>query len=371
MIDYTLESLGISTIFSKAKIFFLPVRENNYSPQLFQSRIVFYFAVFLLFTKIVTAGFFIPLPKNIFFADVTKMDLLHLLNQSRQKIGINALSESAALDRAALLKAEDMIKHDYFAHQSPLGITPWFWFKQVDYKYAYAGENLAVGFSDSNNVYDAWFNSPGHKANLLNPNYKEVGTAIVSGFGANQSLIIVQLFGNPLSATVRNTATPTSVSQAVEAPQAAQNIAKEPALEPKEANVEAPFVDNGGVLEEPAVTIQEELPENEKNQVLSEKVLSQTTQYVSGKNVVANNTFYLRFLNFIVYDNSRIFQYMVYGCLFLVSAMILLTIIISGSVQNKNLVFRSLALIAILYVASLIDQDMISRVLPYQIVILA
>src|SRR6185436_7850636 len=105
------------------------------------------------------------------------------------------------LNKAAMAKAQDMVKNGYFAHESPQGISPWYWFKQAGYVYKYAGENLAVGFVDSKTVYDAWFNSPSHKANLLNKNYTQVGTAIVSGFDGN-SIVVVQEFGRPLATTV-------------------------------------------------------------------------------------------------------------------------------------------------------------------------
>lgn len=173
----------------------------SYSQKFLTHHILWYAVVLLLAVKIVSVVFYIPFPNNFFFADITKSSLTHLLNGQRQEMGLNTLTQSQKLDQAAALKAQDMVAKGYFAHQSPQGTTPWHWFSQVGYKYNYAGENLAVGFIDSPEVFYAWLNSPSHKANMVNPNYTEVGTAIVSGFEGN-SLVVVQLFGTPKAAAV-------------------------------------------------------------------------------------------------------------------------------------------------------------------------
>ena len=133
------------------------------------------------------------------FADVATQDLLTLINKERQRSGLNVLSENTKLDQAAFLKAQDMVKNNYFDHYSPQGVSPWYWFDQAGYYYQYAGENLAMNFFDSNEAVTAWMNSPLHKENILNKNYTETGIAIVKTTvpGTNEEkIILVQTFGS-------------------------------------------------------------------------------------------------------------------------------------------------------------------------------
>jgi hypothetical protein len=70
------------------------------------------------------------------------------------------------------------------------------------YKYRYAGENLARDFSSASSAVDAWMNSPSHRDNILNGNYKDVGIGVVEGnLGGADTTIIVQFFGTPLNGT--------------------------------------------------------------------------------------------------------------------------------------------------------------------------
>ena len=172
-------------IFSKVRDLFIPSQNNDYSPKFLQSEILPWFVVCLLVVKIVSIGIF-NIPKSVFFADITRADLVNLLNQKRGEARLGALTEDSKLNQAALLKAQDMVRGNYFAHQSPVGVTPWFWFRKVGYNYKYAGENLAVGFINSDDVFGAWYNSPSHKENLLNPNYRQIGTAVLYGFDGDR-----------------------------------------------------------------------------------------------------------------------------------------------------------------------------------------
>lgn len=105
---------------------------------------------------------------------------------------------SDKLTRSAQMKADDMARRGYFSHMGPLGESPWSWFEKVGYKYEYAGENLAVDFSESKDVSTAWFNSATHKANLLNPNFTEIGIGIAEGiYNGHKTTFVVQFFGKP------------------------------------------------------------------------------------------------------------------------------------------------------------------------------
>lgn len=131
-------------------------------------------------------------------------DIIAETNVVRTANNLPPLSANTQLDLAAQEKLQNMISEGYFAHISPEGITPWFWIKNSSYQYIYAGENLAIGFSDAKEAVDAWMNSPSHKANLLNNNYQEIGVAVgtVENLSGYSGILIVQMFGKPLVKTV-------------------------------------------------------------------------------------------------------------------------------------------------------------------------
>lgn len=121
-----------------------------------------------------------------------------LTNNEREALAAPPLKRSSVLDQAAKLKAEHMAAGEYFSHNSPTGITPWHWFEEVGYVYAHAGENLAVYFSDSDEVVKAWMDSPTHRANIVNVTYQEIGIGTAKGrYQGYDTVFVVQLFGTP------------------------------------------------------------------------------------------------------------------------------------------------------------------------------
>ncbi len=124
--------------------------------------------------------------------------LADLTNQDRLASNTSKLAWNNNLEKAAKLKAEDMLANGYFAHTSPDGVTPWHWLKEVNYNFIYAGENLAVDFTESANVQRAWLNSPKHRENILNSNFTEIGIATVDGyFEGKNTTFVVEFFGKP------------------------------------------------------------------------------------------------------------------------------------------------------------------------------
>lgn len=126
-------------------------------------------------------------------------NLLGCTNEIRSEFRLNELSLNSNLARAARKKILDMKKFRYWAHYNPhTGASPWDFMEESGYAYKYAGENLAVGFRVSENVCDAWRKSPAHFANLINPNYSEVGFAVtrVDLEGDKKGYLVVQLLGN-------------------------------------------------------------------------------------------------------------------------------------------------------------------------------
>ena len=116
--------------------------------------------------------------------------------------GFPALIENSTLDRDAKIKLDDMFAKQYFEHQSPTGVGPADIAKAVGYDYVLVGENLALGdFGSDQKLVEAWMNSPGHRANILNAHYQEIGVAVGKGmYEGRLTWLAVQSFGMPLSA---------------------------------------------------------------------------------------------------------------------------------------------------------------------------
>lgn len=146
----------------------------------------------------VAAGFHQRLMGRANVAAVVSAVLVDLTNNDRAAQGLSTLQVSATLVAAAQAKADDMAAHSYFAHTSPTGVDPWHWFAVAGYTFDYAGENLAVDFSDSGDVNNAWMNSPTHRENILDPHYTEIGIATAQGYYQGQpTTFVVQEFGKP------------------------------------------------------------------------------------------------------------------------------------------------------------------------------
>lgn len=129
-------------------------------------------------------------------AAVISAVMVDLTNHEREKIG--TLSVNPQLVAAAQAKADDMAEKGYFAHNSPDGTTSWQWFRDAGYSFAFAGENLAVDFTDSEDVVDAWMDSPTHRANIMDGRFTEIGIATAVGtYKGQKAIFVVQMFGTP------------------------------------------------------------------------------------------------------------------------------------------------------------------------------
>ncbi len=169
---------------------------NSYKPHLLRERSIAVLAclAFILFCTSLGSSYI--LNKTDFGAAVLPAVLVDLTNEQRLAVGGKALRVSPTLEAAALMKAKDMADHQYFAHTSPTGATPWQWFTKAGYRFSYAGENLAINFSESVDVENAWIASPTHLANLISDKFDETGIATYQGTYQGQSTtFVVQLFG--------------------------------------------------------------------------------------------------------------------------------------------------------------------------------
>jgi hypothetical protein len=141
-------------------------------------------------------------------SDITPEKVIELTNQDRAKEGLPALVANDKLAQAAQMKADDMAQREYFAHTSPSGVTPWHWIEKSGYSYRYAGENLAIRFTDAEEEQKAWMDSPKHRENILSDKYGEIGVAVktVSMKDEAPAIVTVQLFGTRVGQVLPETA---------------------------------------------------------------------------------------------------------------------------------------------------------------------
>src|ERR1035437_4283512 len=193
---------------------FIPHEGNDHQPHFLRTKNIRFLVLFVFLLELgIYVVPYIPVLSpidNNYLAAVLPAVLDDLSNQNRQANNLNVLTVNPLLNRAAELKAQDMAQKGYFAHISPDGKAPWYWFNLVGYKYEYAGENLAVDFTDSKDVTLAWMNSPTHRANIMKNAYTEMGTGIASGvYEGNPTFFVVQVYGKPQ--TITTTAEPTKI----------------------------------------------------------------------------------------------------------------------------------------------------------------
>lgn len=132
-------------------------------------------------------------------SEITTQKVVELTNKERQKQGLAPLEYNSVLSISATKKAQDMFKSNYWAHVSPTGTTPWDFFKNEQYRYSVAGENLAKDFADTDTMIKAWMNSPTHRANILSDKYLQIGIGVVNGtLNGVKTTLVVQHFATPL-----------------------------------------------------------------------------------------------------------------------------------------------------------------------------
>ena len=107
-------------------------------------------------------------------------EVVRLVNQKRAEYGLKPLSQDWQLSRVARYKSQDMKDLGYFSHTSPTYGSPFQMMKSFGISYRTAGENIAKGYASPEAVVNAWMNSPGHRANILNSTYTHIGVGFVS-----------------------------------------------------------------------------------------------------------------------------------------------------------------------------------------------
>lgn len=106
-------------------------------------------------------------------------EVIRLVNEHRTKNGLKALQADWELSRVARFKSQDMKDNNYFSHTSPVYGSPFDMIKNFGISYKRAGENIAKGQATPQAVVNAWMNSSGHRANILNSAYTKIGVGYV------------------------------------------------------------------------------------------------------------------------------------------------------------------------------------------------
>jgi hypothetical protein len=181
----------------------------------------------LLIELFYLAGTLVVLPQSDYMAAVISSVLVDETNEVRKENGnLATLRINPVLVRAAQIKADDMASRGYFAHVTPDGKEPWYFLGQVGYEFSAAGENLAVNYTESSDVTRAWMNSPGHRANVLNGKYSEIGVATSQGtYKGQPAIFVVQFFGKPKNVSALADLSLLSVAEAKAVASTSENIA--------------------------------------------------------------------------------------------------------------------------------------------------
>ena len=107
--------------------------------------------------------------------------MLQLVNTERAKNGLGALTMNTGASKAAQVRATEIVKQ--FSHTRPNGQDPFTALKEFGVSYSAAGENIAYGYSTAQSVMNAWMNSPGHRANILNGRFTQIGIGVYQSNG--------------------------------------------------------------------------------------------------------------------------------------------------------------------------------------------
>ncbi len=182
------------------KDYFIPHSLNNYQPHILHPKRLLFHGTAAILIKVFVLVSLLVLPASGWLTpDVMteqSHEIINLTNQLRQESGLEPLVENAQLNQAAYNKVQDMMIGQYFSHLSPANLGLADWLKLADYPYAVAGENLAMGFSSAKQVVAAWQKSKTHNANLLDPDFKEIGVAMVSNiYKKHDTTMVAQYFG--------------------------------------------------------------------------------------------------------------------------------------------------------------------------------
>lgn len=123
-------------------------------------------------------------------------EVVKLVNQKRVANGLQPLTSNWQAARVARIKSQDMINNKYFSHTSPVYGSPFKMMEDYGLKFSAAAENIAMGQRTAQEVVNSWMNSPGHRANILNKSFTQLGVGAAKN--ASGSIYWTQLFLKPI-----------------------------------------------------------------------------------------------------------------------------------------------------------------------------
>lgn len=176
---------------------FIPRSSNNHKAKVLHLASLNLITALLILSQMALSSVGYVKPDVLgYAANISPDEVVRLTNERRVAAGLSPVVLNPTLSTAAQAKANDMIARDYWAHVAPDGTEPWKFFKDVGYRYKYAGENLARDFSNPGSTVEAWMASPSHRENMLSPKYREIGVAVAEGdMNGVDTTVVVQLFG--------------------------------------------------------------------------------------------------------------------------------------------------------------------------------
>jgi len=235
----------------KLRHWFLPNKQNNYHPTALRPIGLGVFLGLFILSQLTYNVFSAHQVQVLGYAtNISVSDLNTISNQQRVNAGLPTLTMDGQLNSAALAKANDMFAKNYWSHNAPDGKTPWAFINESGYSYSTAGENLAKDFNTSSGVVNGWMNSAGHRANILNSGYQDVGYAAINGtLQGVETTLVVAMYATrqsaPAAAPQPTTPTPpppsaTPPAAPVEAAEPVPTAPVAPVVEPTPAVEEAP-----------------------------------------------------------------------------------------------------------------------------------
>lgn len=218
----------------------------HHQPYILRGKVLLCLAAVFLILKLLESAL---LPQGETYAsDLTTDNILIAINQQRSLRNLTILNYNDKLTVAAQSKADDMIARHYFSHTDPEGNYIWPKIVAAGYTpYTQLGENLAIEFYDTGSLIAAWMNSPTHRANILQENFRDQGMGLNFGDAAlNQyHSAVVNTFGalavaksTPTAAINQPSAvlkSPSQTAAKTAAATPAQTLASKPAVKPPTA----------------------------------------------------------------------------------------------------------------------------------------
>ncbi len=134
----------------------------------------------ILNAALIYPGQKITIPEDDGKVSSYEQEVIRLVNIERAKYSLAPLAEDWELSRVARYKSLDMKNNSYFSHTSPTYGSPFDMIKSFGLSYKTAGENIARGQTTPQAVVNAWMNSSGHRANILNSSYTKIGVGYVA-----------------------------------------------------------------------------------------------------------------------------------------------------------------------------------------------